>query len=194
MVDFSVVSQGFMTFFLDYLWIWVVLTFVVGFCGGVWYLNDQKGRTLIIAALAPVLTLALGLSLYYGVDTDRKSITRTLNALVAAVEKDDIETVLGFITEKAVDVRTLAENGLQMVSITRAKYHRLEIEINDATSPPVAKVRFDALFYWNNKQPVEGMSFQQPIPESPQFEIELVRTKDRSWLVNKCPPPRWSFR
>jgi len=183
-----------MSLFLDYLWIWIVLTFVVGICGGVWYLNDQKGRNLIIAVLAPILTLALGLGLYYGVDTDRKSITRMLNALIAAIERNDLEGVYQYISPKAIDVRMLAEKGMSYVSISKAKYHSLEIEVNDAASPPIAKARFNAVFYWKNKIPIEGNVLEQPIPERVQFEVELVKTKDRSWLVNKCPPPpRLSF-
>jgi len=179
--------------FLDYLWIWIVLTFVVGICGGSWYLSDQKGRNLIIAVLAPILTLALGLFLYYGVDTDRKAITRMLDALIAAVERDDLEAVYGIIAERAVDVRMLAETGMKQVSISRAKYHNLEIEVNDAASPPIAKVRFDAVFYVQNKGLIDGNQLTQPIPERTQFDIELVKTKSQSWLVNKCPLPRMRF-
>jgi len=178
-----------MSLFLDHLWIWVVLTFVVGICGRVWYQNDQKGRTLVITVLAPILTLVLGLSLYYGVDTDRKSITRMLDALIAAIEKDDLKAVHGHITERAVEVRVLAETGMRLANITKAKYHNLEIEVNDAGPQPVAKVRFSAVFYWTNKSPFEGMSITQPIAERMQFDIELVKTKDGAWLVSKCPPP-----
>ena len=182
-----------MSLFLDHLWIWFVLACVVGFCGYTWYLNDQKGRSLITALLAPVLTLALGLFLYYGVDTDRKSITRMLNALIAAVEGDDLKTVHGLITEKAVDVRILAEQGMRLVNISRAKYSNLEIELNDAGPQPVAKVRFTAMFYWKNKSPIAGMSVEQPVPERTQMEIELIKTKEGAWLVSKCPPPRLRF-
>ena len=68
-----------MSLFLDYLWIWILPTFIIGSCGYVWYVNDQTARSLITAIVSPILTFALGLTLYYGVDTDRKSITRMLN-------------------------------------------------------------------------------------------------------------------
>ena len=173
----------FMSLFLDYLWIWIVLTFVVGFCGGAWYLNDQRGRNLIIAVLAPVLTLALGLGLYYGVDTDRKSITRMLDTLIAAIESNDVKAVHQLISPKAIDVRLLAERGMSYVRISRAKYHNLEIEVNDAASPPIANVRFNAVFYWINQQPIEGNVLEQPIPQRCQFEVELVKTKNLSWII-----------
>jgi hypothetical protein len=172
-----------MSLFLDFLWIWIVLTFAVGVCGYAWYLNDQRGRNLIIAVVSPLLTLALGLALYYGVDTDRKSIVRMLDALIAAVERDDPEAVCRFIAPKATEVQSLARSHMHFVEIARAKYHNLEISLNDATSPPSAKVQFAAVFYWKTKSPQEGFSVDQPIPERVRFEIELVQTKDRSWLL-----------
>jgi hypothetical protein len=174
-----------MGLFLDYLWIWIVLTFVVGLGGYSWYVNDQTGRNLIIAIVSPLLTLALGLSLFYGVDTDRKSIKRTLDALIAAVEDDDVEAVCRFISPKAEDVRKLARANMLLFNISKAKYHDLQIEVNDAASPPIAKVKFSAIFYWKNKIPIDGISLVQPIPENVRFEIELVKTKDQSWLLTK---------
>ena len=180
----------FMSLFLDYLWVWILLTFVVGICSGTWYLNDQNGRKLLIAVLTTALTLALGLTLYYGIDTDRKAVMRMLDTLITAIENDDIEAVHQCLSERAVDVRILAEVNMSRVIISRAKYHHLEVEVNDAASPPLAKVQFDAVFYWINKHPIDGMSLVQPIPEKVYFEIELIKTKNRSWLVNKCPLPR----
>ncbi|MDR0328537.1 MAG: hypothetical protein LBI05_09615 [Planctomycetaceae bacterium] len=181
-----------MSLFLNHLWIWIVLAFIVGISTSTWYLNNQNGRNLVIAVLAPLLTLALGLSLYYGVDTDRKSIARMLNTLIAAVERDDLETVHGFITEKAVDVRLLAAQGMRLAKISSAKYHDLEIEVNDAASPPLAKVHFSAAFYVQPKKPIDGV-WEKPIPERATLEIELVKTKDRSWRVSKCPLPQMRF-
>jgi hypothetical protein len=88
-----------------------------------------------------------------------------------------------FISPRAAGVQRLAERGMQYVSISRAKYHNLKIEVNDATSPPTAKVRFNAIFYWKNKYFSVGISTPQPIPERGQFEIELVKTKDQSWQI-----------
>ena len=175
-----------MSLFLDYFWIWVVLTLIVGASGYAWYVNDQKGRSLVIAVVLPLFTLALGLTLYYGVDTDRKSITRTLKSLIAAVEADDVETVCTFISPKADDVQKLARAQMLSISVSRAKYHNLEIEINDAASPPIAHVRFSAHFYWKTKTPIEGFFVEQPIHQSVRFEIELVKTKEQSWILTKC--------
>ena len=178
---FVLLRFGKMSLFLDYIWGWIVLTFAVGIGGGVLYFNNQKGRHLVIAIVAPILTLALGLFFHYGIDTDRKSIRRMLDALVVAIEVDKPEIVCQFI--KAEEIQLLARRQMRLVSISRAKYHNLEIKVNDATSPPIAQVRFTALFYWKNKTSIDGLSLEQPIPERVRFECELVKTKDQSWLI-----------
>ena len=173
---------GTMGLFFDYLWIWIVLAFIVGIGGYVWYHNDPKGRNLIIAIASPILTLALGLVLYYGVDTDRKSIIRMLDALIAAVEADDPDAVCRFISPRAEDLQQFARTHMRTIDISRARYHNLEIEVNDATSPPIAHVRFSTIFHWTTKSPVDGFSFD-PIPQRVCFEVELVKTRDRTWLL-----------
>ena len=172
-----------MSLFLDYLWIWIVLSFAIGGCGYAWFLHDQRGRNLIIAVVLPILTLTLGLALYYGVDTDRKSIIRMLDSLIAAVERDDPEAVCRFISAKAPEVQSYARSNMRSVKVSLAKYHSLEIALNDATSPPSALVQFSTVFYWHTKSPQEGFAVGQPIPERIRFEIELVQSKDRSWLI-----------
>ena len=175
-----------MDIFLDYLWTWIVLTFVMGAGGYTWYVNDQRKRSLVLAVLLPFLTLALGLTLYYGVDTDRKSITRSLEALIAAVEDDDVESVCKFISSRADDVQNLARTSMGAVSVSRAKYHNLKIEVNDAASPPIAHVRFSVHFYWKTKSTIQGFAVDQAIPQSVRFEIEMVKSKEQPWLLTKC--------
>ena len=172
-----------MSLFLDYLWIWITLTFVVGICSGAWYINDQRGHNLIIAIASPILILTIGLTLYYGIETDRKSIIRMLDALIVAAEADDPETVCQFISPKAVDVWQLAKTNMCLVEISKARYHSLKIDVHDTASPPIANVRFTATFQWKNKSPLEGFTLTQPIPETVQFEIELVKTINQSWLI-----------
>jgi len=175
-----------MNYCIDHLWIWIVLAFVVGVGSCSWYLYDPRGRNLAIAVFAPLLTLALGLCLYYGVDTDQKSIKRMLDTLIAAVEADDQKLVRQFISPEAENVQQLAELGMKLAHISNAKYHDLTIAVNNAASPTIAQVSFSATFRWKNKIPVEGFSLDQPFPENAEFEIELVKTESRSWhITNK---------
>ena len=176
-----------MSLFFDNLWIWIALAFIVGFCGYVLYHNDPKVRNLIIAIISPILVLALGLTLYFGVDTHRKSIVRTLDSLIAAVEADDAEAVNQFIAPRAERLQRYVRTHMRLAKISRVRYHSLEIEVNDAASPPVANIRFSAAFHWNVKSlvsdPTGGFAIGQPVPESGRFEVELVKTRDRTWLL-----------
>ena len=172
-----------MSIFLDHLWIWILLTFIVGCCSFSWYLNDQKVRNLVIATLLPTLPLTFGLSLYYGVETDQKTIKRTLDALLAAVEQDDFNSVSQFIHPQAQETLQLAKVQMNFIVVSRAKYRDLQIEINDATSPPLAQARFSVFFYWKTKMPNDILTMDKPVPENARFEIELVKTKSKSWLL-----------
>ena len=176
-----------MSLFLDYLWIWIVLTFVAGICGYAWHVNSQTRRTFISAIVLPILTLALGLTLYYGVDTDRKSIVRMLDALIAAVEEDDAEKVCEFISPKAEKIQHFAKTQMGSANVSQGKYHSLNFKINDAAQPPIADVRFTAIFYWTTKTSYEGFSNDRPIPETVRFEVQLVKTKSpsksHSWII-----------
>ena len=174
-----------MNLFLDFLWIWVVLAFIAAVGGYTFYAHNPRKRHLTIAVVVPILTLCLGASLYYGIDTDRKAITRTLDSLLEAIESDDIEAVCRFISPKAEDIRYDARKNMRTISISRARYNNLEIEVNDAASPPIAYVRFSSVFYWRTKLPIHSFSVDQPIPQSGRFELEWVKTKDHTWTLTK---------
>ncbi|MDR0521000.1 MAG: hypothetical protein LBH00_03995 [Planctomycetaceae bacterium] len=175
-----------MLFFVDYLWIWIVLTLATAGVCWTWFLNDQQGKTFAAAVVLPLLILGSGLGLYYGVDTDRKSIRRMLDALVRSVEKGDYAAVEKFLTDEAENTRRDAKHNMDFIEVFNARYVNLEVAVNDAASPPIAEVRFTAAFEWQNKKPIEGFSLDRPVPERVQFEIELVKTKDNSWLINNC--------
>ena len=106
-----------------------------------------------------------------------------IDALIAAVEADDYKAVCQFISPNAVDIQILAEAQMNLVSISEGKYHDLEIEITSAAPTRTAKVRFGSIFHWKSKVPIDGMFIEQPIPEIVRFEIELVKTKDKSWQL-----------
>ena len=177
-----------MSLFLDQLWVWIGLTFLVGSGGFAWYCSNPTGRKLAVAVLLPICTFVLGLTLYYGVETDQKSITRTLDALVVAIEKDDLHAVCQLISPKAEETLQLARSHMGLILVPKAKYRDLQIDVNDATSPPTAKIRFSATVYWKTKAPIEGFVIDNPVPQNVRFdEVELVKTKDRTWLVtDKC--------
>ncbi|GHT17077.1 hypothetical protein FACS1894189_2300 [Planctomycetales bacterium] len=171
----------------DNLGLWIGLTVLVGIVGYVWYRNDPRNRILFIATGLTLAVLAVGLWVYFGVETDRKSVVRMLDALVAAIEKDDIEAVSGFIAPSADETQNKAKTNMKLVRISDARYRNLTIEVNHIASPPIAKVRFTGIFYWNSKGNIDGVIMKQPRLQFVKFNVELIKTKNNSWVVtNEC--------
>ncbi len=77
-----------MSFLLENYWFWIMAAVIVAVVGYVVFLNDRKPRTLGMGLGAVLLVLALGSVLYFCVDTDRKSISRTIASLATNIEND----------------------------------------------------------------------------------------------------------
>lgn len=172
-----------MSFFFDNLWFWVALTFIVGAIGYFMYQNDPRGKTLGIVVTATLLVFGLGLALYYGVDTNRKTISRMLTGLSTELERDNLDGVLEYISPKAANTRGTARVYMGMFRLTSARFRNLKFEVNTLTSPPIARVSFLAIVYWNSKKPIDGFALDTPQFQTVKFDIELEKTNNNSWLV-----------
>ncbi|MDR1963932.1 MAG: hypothetical protein LBQ50_09155 [Planctomycetaceae bacterium] len=177
-----------MSIFLDSLWIWIALTIGAGAIGYFVYQYDPRGRTFGIAIGVPFLVLLIGLVLYYGVDTDRKSISRMLTGLASEIEQDDLDGVLNYISPKASGTRGIARINMGVYRLTSAKFRNLKFKVNQLISPPLAEVSFLAVVYWKTKHPTaDGFAIDTPQFQTVQFNIELEKTNGNSWLVtDKC--------
>ena len=177
-------------FLLENIWIWFGLAFVVGAVGYCIFLNDRKIRTLGITASATVGVLVVGFVLYYSVDTDYKSINRTLTALAATIERDDLDGILErYVSPRAKDTRSLARahvGRMGIIRVTSAKFRDLKVEVNHLTSPPTAQVSFTATVYWVSRN-LADFPMERPVPQIVKFNVELEQGPNRSWLVtDKC--------
>ncbi|MDR0703800.1 MAG: hypothetical protein LBF88_02315 [Planctomycetaceae bacterium] len=177
-----------MSIFLDSLWIWVGLSVLVMVIGYFVYQNDPRGRTLGIVVGVTILVFGIGLVLYYGIDTDRKSISRMLTGLATALEQDNLDSVLNnYISPKATGTRGMARLYMKQFHLTKANFRNLKLEVNQFVSPPLAKVSFLAVVYWKTKYPQDGFFIDTPQFQTIRFDIELEKTKDHSWVVtDKC--------
>lgn len=177
-----------MTFLLENLWFWCAAAFIAAAIGYMFYQNKPNVKTLGIAAVVPLLILALGFSLYYGIDTDGKSIRRMLDGLAAAIVSGNVEDVLdNYVSPKAEQTRALARANMLLVSVTSAKYRDLKFEVNSLTSPPTARVQFTAFIYWMSKGSIGGFNVDKPVPEIVKFDIEMEKTDSNSWkITNRC--------
>ncbi len=172
-----------MTFFLENIWIWIGLASIVGVLGYITFLNDRRLQTLGITVGLTVAVLAVGLSLYYFVDTDRKSITRMLEGLAATIERNDLDGVLEhYVSPRAKRTRSLAQGNMRLVRITSARFRDLKVEVNQLTSPPTAQVSFTATLFWLAQNRADFPT-EQAIPQIVKFNVELEKGPNNSWLV-----------
>jgi hypothetical protein len=186
-----------MVVFFENIWIWIGLAMAVGVIGFVLFQNNQRVVTFWATAVSVILLLTVGFSLYYFVDTDRKSVIRVLNKLAAALEKDDFDLVCQFIDAKAVHTRSLARNGMEFVVVSRASFSNLHVNVNYMTNPPIAAVSFNAMIYWKPKSGWTKNEFptDKPVPDRVAFDLELRKTNNNSWLItNKCDYQYRGFR
>jgi hypothetical protein len=178
-----------MVIFLENIWIWVCLALIVGVVGFVMFQQNQQVRTFFVTLILVIVLLGLGISLYYFVDTDRKSVSRTLNKLIRAIEKDDLDLVLQYIDEKAEKPRGLARSNMSLVLVPKASFSNLNVKVNYLTNPPVAAVTFIAIVNWMPKSGWIKNEFptNKPIPERVEFDVEMRKTNNNEWkITNKC--------
>jgi hypothetical protein len=146
-------------------------------------------RTFCLTVLAVIILLATGISLYYFVDTDRKSVSRTLNKIVRAIEKDDLNEILLFIDDNAEKPRGLAKSNMALILVPQASFSDLDVKVNYLTNPPIASVTFIAMINWMPKSGWLKNEFptDNPVPDRVEFDIEMRKTNDGGWkITNKC--------
>ncbi len=173
-----------MSIFIESIWVWIGLAVLIGVVGAVAFQQNRQPRTLGMTVLGVVLILALGFALNHFIDTDQKSIRRMLDGLIVAIEHDDIELVVSeYVSPKAEKTKAMARANMLLVKISNARYQDLKIEVNDMTSPPIAKTSFKGVLYWKPKTPINGFSFNTPQLQVVRFDMELEKTQDNSWRV-----------
>ncbi|MDR1053984.1 MAG: hypothetical protein LBL39_07385 [Planctomycetaceae bacterium] len=178
-----------MSIFLESIWLWVGFALIVGVVGFIMFQNDQRLRTFGVTVLLVIILLATGISLYCFVDTDRKSVARTLNKIVKTIEDDDLESLLQFIDDKADKPRGLARSNMSLILVPQASFSDLDVKVNYLTNPPIASVTFVAMINWIPKSGWLKNEFptDKPIPDRVEFEIEMRKTNDNNWkITNKC--------
>ncbi|MDR1478646.1 MAG: hypothetical protein LBJ00_06860, partial [Planctomycetaceae bacterium] len=140
-----------MSIFLESIWVWIGLAIIAGVVGFIMFQNDQRVRTFLITVICVAVLLVTGILLYNFVDTDRKSVSRTLSKIVSTIEKDDLESLLKFIDENADKPRGLARSNMSLIVVPKASFSDLDVKVNYLTNPPIASVSFIAMINWKPK-------------------------------------------
>jgi hypothetical protein len=139
-------------------------------------LKTGRGKLLGVMIGVGALTL-LGLAVERLVVTDREAVSDTLDAAAAAVEANDLERLLSYISPTAQRPQADSRFVLGRFEVSKARVRDLTVTINRLTSPPTAKARFIAFGQGRDRQGV--FPYQA---YSQQVIVELQLEGDR-WLV-----------
>jgi len=123
-----------------------------------------------------LLTL-LGLGIEYRVVTDREQVEAALYGLADAMEANDKDAALAYLSPSAIETRRRAHEAFALYTIEEAKVSHLKIEVNDLTSPPSAKARFKGL--------IRGRDRKGQIPyRSAVIDLTIdYRKEGDRWLI-----------
>jgi hypothetical protein len=165
-----------MTALVESPWPVLFIGIVVEAALGLALLKTGRGKLLWAMIGVGVLTL-LGLVVERLVVTDREAVADTLDAAAAAVEANDLERLLSYISPTAQRPQADSRFVLGRFEVSKARVRNLEVSINRLTSPPTAKAKFTAFGQGRDRQGV--FPYQA---YSQQVIVELRLEGDR-WLV-----------
>jgi hypothetical protein len=118
----------------------------------------------------------------WAAETSREAVERTLYELADAVEANDIQGALQFVSPGASQIRNDIETLMPLVTIDTANIMGSPlIEVNQNDRPPSAKVECRGFFHGTMKQ--NGMKGG----DAAQITIYFVSDDDR-WLVSEYAP------
>ncbi|MDR1959434.1 MAG: hypothetical protein LBQ54_10420 [Planctomycetaceae bacterium] len=168
-----------MEIFVESPWVWIAITIFMLLVSYAFYVNDRNIKRLMIMLLTAAIILGGGLLLDYCVETDREKISVLLNQIAQALLDDDLEAVEQHLAPDAEYTRNLAAAGMAIAALTVAKVNDLQIDYNDATSPPTAVATFAGSFRGETKG---GFYGKMPFAQIMKFEVLLEKNEGR-WYV-----------
>ena len=140
----------------------------------------RTGRGFLLWIMLGVLAVCLtGIIGQRFIITERKLVIRTLDGIVTALERNDVDGVLTYLEPEAAHSRERARWALGRVEVQNASYRKLDVKINDLTSPPTAEVTFFGLIGYHNRK--GEMPYNN---YASNFTIHLRKHDDR-WLVEE---------
>lgn len=164
---------------LENVWCWFGLAFGAAVIGWAFFQNSGHVKSLILGIGAAIFLLTLGLTLVYGVQTDRKKVIQTVYDLAAAIADNSVDKVCSHIEPEARETIAKAKHHMGLVKIEWTKVRDLKVgKVNYYTSPPSAVVAF--------RGTVGGrvLVYDMPFTVQVQFtEILFRQGADGKWYV-----------
>ena len=145
---------------------------------GAFFLRTRQGKLLVAMGVVLGLTL-LGVLVEHLVVTEREQVEATLYGAAAALEANDLDRLFKHVSESAEQPRRMARWALGIVEVVRIHMRNVEIQINQLTSPPTARVNLEAMA--NIREPTGTYPYRHT-PWS-QFVVEMRLEGDR-WVIS----------
>jgi hypothetical protein len=109
------------------------------------WLRIGKRWLIALAAACGVLIVAV-LAAGHLIVTDREVVEATLREIAAAVERNDVKTVVGHIHSQRTDIAATAESELPRYDFEEVDIKsNLEIEVDSQGDPPTAVAKFNVV-------------------------------------------------
>jgi hypothetical protein len=113
----------------------------------------RTGRGVLLWVMLGVLALTLlGVLIERLVVTERERVEMTLDGITAALEANDLNRVLSYVSPDATQTRRRATWAMGRIEVQSARIYNLEISINRLTSPPTAKAAFFGHLSYRDRQ------------------------------------------
>jgi hypothetical protein len=142
------------------------------------YLAKKNLGSLVALGVVAVLTLLM-LVVEKLVVTDREAVEAAVVQVMDAIEQNNLPGVLEFVDPAAKSVVTDAETLMPMVKVKTANASGIDVEINDATSPPQATSTFRAYL-----DGVHGSSGMRLAYFNQRVDLFWVKQGNR-WLIDR---------
>jgi hypothetical protein len=140
-----------MTFLVENPW-WIIFVGIIteAVLGVILF---HTGRGVLLWVMLGVLALMLlGVLVERLVVTEREKVEATLDGIVAALDANDLQRTLSFVSPEAIKTRGRAGWAMGRIEVQSARISNLEITVNRLTSPWTAKAAFYGHLYYRDRQ------------------------------------------
>jgi hypothetical protein len=165
-----------MEIFLDSPWPYIVVGIIIEGALALALFVTRRG-VLLYAMLAVLLAVVAGVLFERLVITERKRVMMTIDEGIEGLKSNSDARMDALVSPTAEQTRRQIQKGLELVRVTDVSLHNVEIEIDDRSSPPIAKVQFDAVIYFEGRTSTLGHDRW-----AGHILLHLQRSPDR-WLI-----------
>jgi len=113
----------------------------------------RTGRGALLWAMFGLFAFViLGVLVERIVVTEREQVEMTLDGITSALEANDINRLLSLVSSEAVQTRQRAAWAMGRIEVQSARIYKLEITVNQLTSPHTAKASFFGHISYRDRQ------------------------------------------